>query len=38
MKPIALGIVARRAHVNVETLRFYEREKLIDKPPQRASG
>jgi len=38
MKPITIGIVARQAGVNVETVRFYEREKLIEKPPRRGSG
>ena len=32
------GEVARRAGVNVETLRFYEREGILPSPPRRESG
>lgn len=32
------GEVAERAGVNVETLRFYEREGILPEPPRRASG
>lgn len=32
------GELARRAGVGIETLRFYERQGLLPKPPQRASG
>jgi Hg(II)-responsive transcriptional regulator len=32
------GELARRAGVNVETLRFYERQGLLPAPPRRASG
>ncbi|RUL88019.1 MerR family transcriptional regulator [Tautonia sociabilis] len=32
------GEVARRSGVNVETLRFYEREGLLPEPPRRESG
>ena len=32
------GEVARLAGVNVETLRFYEREGILAEPPRRASG
>lgn len=32
------GEVARRAGVNVETLRFYEREGILPVPPRRESG
>lgn len=38
MRPLHTGELARLAGVNVETLRFYEREGLIAKPPQRPSG
>ena len=38
MKPLTIGKVARRAGVGVETLRFYEREGLIDEPPRTESG
>lgn len=30
--------VARRAGVNIETLRFYERNGILPEPPRRASG
>ncbi len=32
------GEVAEQAGVNVETLRFYEREGILPEPPRRASG
>src|ERR1700722_10428536 len=38
MTAIRTGELARQAGVGVETLRFYEREGLLPKPPQRASG
>jgi Hg(II)-responsive transcriptional regulator len=38
MKTLQSGELARLANVNVETLRFYERQGLLPKPPQRASG
>lgn len=38
MTSLRSGELARRANVNVETLRFYERQGLLPKPPQRASG
>ncbi len=38
MKPLTTGKVARHAGVGVETIRFYEREGLIDKPPRREYG
>jgi Cu(I)-responsive transcriptional regulator len=37
-KPLTIGLVARRAGVGVETVRFYERQGLIDEPPRRMSG
>ena len=30
--------LAKKADVNVETLRFYERKGLLPKPPRRTSG
>ena len=33
-----IGQLARQAGVGVETVRFYEREGLLDKPRRRASG
>ena len=38
MKPLMIGQVARSAGVGVETVRFYERQGLIDEPARRASG
>jgi MerR family transcriptional regulator, copper efflux regulator len=37
-KPLTIGLVARRAGVGVETVRFYERRGLIEEPPRRLSG
>lgn len=33
-----VGQVARHAGVNIETLRYYERRKLLPKPLRKASG
>lgn len=38
MKPLTIGQVARKAGVGVETVRFYEREGLLEEPERRASG
>ncbi len=38
MKALTIGKVAAQAGVSVETIRYYERQGLISKPPQRASG
>lgn len=38
MKPLTIGQLAGRAGVGVETVRFYEREGLLDEPPRRESG
>lgn len=35
---LTIGKVARRTGVGIETLRFYERQGLIPKPPRRPSG
>ncbi|HEY6542930.1 MAG TPA: MerR family transcriptional regulator, partial [Ktedonobacteraceae bacterium] len=35
---LSIGQVARRAGVGVETVRYYEREGLLEEPPRRASG
>lgn len=37
-KSFTIGRVAKAAGIGVETLRFYEREGLIPKPPRRPSG
>ena len=38
MNSLTIGKVAHHAGVGVETVRFYEREGLIEKPPRRVSG
>ncbi len=38
MASLTIGKVARLAGVGVETIRFYERQGLIEEPPRRASG
>jgi len=38
MPSLRSGEVARQADVNVETLRFYEREGILPEPPRCASG
>lgn len=35
---LSIGQVARRSGVGIETVRFYEREGLLEEPPRRASG
>ena len=36
--PLTIGLVARRAGVGVETVRFYEREGLLEQPARTGSG
>ena len=38
METLSIGQVARLSGVGVETVRFYEREGLLEEPPRRASG
>jgi MerR family transcriptional regulator, copper efflux regulator len=38
MEHLTSGQVAKQAHVNVETIRYYERRGLIPEPPRRESG
>ncbi len=38
MSILSIGQVARQAGVGVETIRFYEREGLLEEPPRLASG
>ena len=38
MDTYTIGQLARETHVNVETVRFYERQGLIQQPPRRESG
>jgi MerR family mercuric resistance operon transcriptional regulator len=35
---LTIGEVARMAGVNIQTLRYYERRKLVPEPPRRTSG
>ena len=35
---LTIGQLANLAGVGVETLRYYERQKLIPEPPRRSSG
>ena len=38
MKPLTIGQVARRSGVGVETVRFYEREGLLNRPARSPSS
>ena len=38
MKPLTIGQVARSAGVGVETVRFYERQGLLEEPARKESG
>ena len=38
MSTLSIGQVAQRAGVGIETIRFYEREGLLEEPARRASG
>ena len=38
MRAMTIGQVAKCSGVGVETVRFYERKGLLDKPPRRESG
>lgn len=38
MKNLTIGQLAKKAQVNVETVRYYERRGLIPEPPRRESG
>lgn len=38
MKPLTIGQVASQAGIGVETVRFYERQGLIEEPTRRVSG
>lgn len=38
MQGLTVGEVAQRAAVNLQTIRFYEREGLLPKPPRTASN
>ncbi len=36
--PLKIGEVAERGGVNLQTIRYYEREKLLPEPPRLPSG
>jgi DNA-binding transcriptional MerR regulator len=38
MPQMTIAVAARRAGVNLQTVRFYERRRLIPRPPRTASG
>src|SRR5260370_25014646 len=38
MKPLTIGQVARRTGVGIETMRFYEREGLLNRPARSPSS
>lgn len=38
MKGLTIGQVAKRGEVNIETVRYYERQGLIPPPPRLESG
>ena len=38
MSEMTIGGLARRAGVNVETIRYYQRLKLLDEPPRPPGG
>ncbi|MFC1523263.1 MerR family transcriptional regulator [Thermodesulfobacteriota bacterium] len=38
MNGLTIGKVAKQAGVGIETIRFYERQGLIEPPPRTASG
>lgn len=38
MEGLTISQLAKQAHVNIETIRYYERRGLIPEPPRRESG
>jgi MerR family transcriptional regulator, copper efflux regulator len=38
MPQLTIGKLAKRAGVNLETIRYYERQELLPKPPRSQSG
>lgn len=38
MKELTIGQVAKMGEVNIETIRYYERQGLLPPPPRRESG
>ncbi|MCW9031844.1 MAG: Hg(II)-responsive transcriptional regulator [Gammaproteobacteria bacterium] len=37
-KPLTIGVLAKTAKVNIETVRYYQRFGIIDEPPKPADG
>src|SRR5438128_678383 len=38
MESLTIGHLAKKAGINLETVRYYERQGLLPKPPRSASG
>ncbi|MHC4104657.1 MAG: MerR family transcriptional regulator [Planctomycetota bacterium] len=38
MKRLSIGQLAKQVHVNIETIRYYERRGLLPAPPRNESG
>ena len=38
MKPLTIGQVAKRSGIGIETIRFYERQGLLQEPQRKDSG
>ena len=38
MEKLSIGELAKKANVNIETIRYYERRGLISEPPRNKSG
>jgi MerR family transcriptional regulator, copper efflux regulator len=38
MEQLTIGELAKSSHVNLETIRYYERQGLLPKPPRLKSG
>jgi len=38
MESLTIGTLAKAAQVNLQTIRYYEREGLLPQPPRRPSG
>jgi MerR family mercuric resistance operon transcriptional regulator len=38
MESLTIGMLAKKAGVNIETIRYYERRGLIPRPPRKDSG
>lgn len=38
MKVMKIGEIARRSGIGIETIRYYERERLLQEPERRPSG